>query len=73
MCDFSTKIKYLQNHHNQICEFAKMTYECITCGTKKDYDEIIKDGMLCVDCTVKRSNIWVKKRPKGMVRVVIAR
>jgi len=50
-----------------------MTYVCIECGTEFQYDEILKHKMKCTSCTVKRSNIWIKKRPENIVKEVYAR
>jgi len=50
-----------------------MTYECIECGAELEYDKIVEDNMMCTKCKVKRSNIWIKKRPKGLIKTVIAR
>jgi DNA-directed RNA polymerase subunit RPC12/RpoP len=50
-----------------------MTYKCIGCGAEVEYDTIVEDSMMCTKCTVKRSNIWIKKRPKGVMNTVIAR
>jgi len=50
-----------------------MTYVCIECGAKFEYEELKKSKMKCQSCSEKRSNIWIKKRPENITKVVIAR
>lgn len=50
-----------------------MSYVCIECGTEFDYEQILKNKMKCSSCREKRSNIWINKRPEGIVKEVYAR
>ena len=50
-----------------------MTYLCIECGAEFEYQELLASKMKCNSCSEKRSNIWVKKRPENISKVVIAR
>jgi DNA-directed RNA polymerase subunit RPC12/RpoP len=50
-----------------------MTYVCIECGTEFDYEDLLKNKMKCNACSVKRNNIWIKKRKDSMLKTIIAR
>jgi len=50
-----------------------MTYKCIECGAEFDYEHIVKHRLKCTKCKEKRSNIWVKKKPEGRIKIVFAR
>ncbi|MEA3255858.1 MAG: DNA-directed RNA polymerase subunit P [Candidatus Altiarchaeota archaeon] len=50
-----------------------MTYICMECGNEVEYDYLLLHKLKCTKCRIKRSNIWVKKRPEGMTKVVLAK
>ncbi len=50
-----------------------MTYVCIECGTEFEYEELLKNKMKCNACSIKRNNIWIKKRKDSMLKTIIAR
>jgi DNA-directed RNA polymerase subunit RPC12/RpoP len=50
-----------------------MTYVCIECGAETDYQSLHKNKMKCNVCRERRSNIWIKKRPQEITKVIYAR
>lgn len=50
-----------------------MVYVCIECGADFEYDVLMRNKMKCNSCSVKRNNIWIKKRPDSISKTVIAR
>jgi len=50
-----------------------MGYKCINCGIRLSYDEIAANGVQCVVCKEHRSNIWIKERPDGITKTILAR
>ncbi|VVB54648.1 Uncharacterised protein [uncultured archaeon] len=50
-----------------------MSYVCIECGSEFEYADVVKNRLQCVACREKRSNIWYKRRPQSLPKMILAR
>lgn len=46
---------------------------CSKCSSTKIEHGLIANKLKCTKCREKRSNIWIKKRPEGMTKTILAR